>query len=146
MPVGRFRDIWLNEDGTEIHLFTRNGGGNRVCWNDSATPGVLCECPGCIQTYLLPTHKNYLSDSDDDFDNTFAITIFSVPDECLGFTQELASGVPEPTLEEKTKKVTEQMQKMSEDELRVHPVAGTLINQLETALSNTVVILDSDAK
>ena len=26
---GRFRDIYLNEDGKKIILFTRNGGGNR---------------------------------------------------------------------------------------------------------------------
>lgn len=30
---GRFRDISLNADGSEIILFTRNGGGNRECYH-----------------------------------------------------------------------------------------------------------------
>ncbi len=33
-PTGRFRDIYPNEDGSKIILYTRNGGGNRDCWHE----------------------------------------------------------------------------------------------------------------
>jgi len=40
-----------------------------------------CACPGCIITYRLPEHPNYLYDEDDDFDCTYATIYFSFPDE-----------------------------------------------------------------
>ena len=51
---GRFRDIYLNEDGTKVTLFTRNGGGNREEYQDLID--------------VLATHPNYITDFDDDFD------------------------------------------------------------------------------
>lgn len=147
-PVGRFRDIYLNEDGTEIHLLTRNGGGNRDCWNetDDSAPGN-CDCPGCVQCHWLPKHENYISDADDDFDCTFAITRFSVPAEHLERTKNLATGIRPQTLEEKTHAAVERVQGMSADELRADPKLGQLITQLENAFENTptVVMIDKEA-
>lgn len=144
MPVGRFRDIYLNADGTEIHLLTRNGGGNRDCWTPECAD--TCMCPGCIQTKILPQHEQYISDADDDFDNTFAITKFRVPDAYLEFTQSLASGETPQTLEEKTMSSTQRIQNMSPEELRSHPQIGKLLNMLEEAMnqSGVVVMMDSD--
>lgn len=148
MPVGRFRDIYLNADGTEIHLFTRNGGGNRSCWNanEDSVP-ANCICPGCVQTEILPTHENYLRDYDDDFDSTFAITVFSVPEPYLALTKSIASGVEPLTLEEKTHAAVARLQGMSAEEIRQDPTLGGLVSQLEQAIqkSETVVVLDKDA-
>lgn len=106
------------EDGKPvIAIYTRNGGGNREhychfqgcptcsnkrgycgCWEDCETghkkgctcpsPGTDCACTGCIATYGLPAHPNYLRDQDDDFDCTYATFYFRVPDE---YQQALAS-------------------------------------------------------
>ena len=32
--VGRFRDAYVTDDGTQIAVYTRNGGGNREHWVD----------------------------------------------------------------------------------------------------------------
>lgn len=67
--VGRFRDCFLAKGETgalEIHIFTRNGGGNRDDYEDV--------------TETLRAHANYLRDWDDDFDCTYATYAFAVPD------------------------------------------------------------------
>lgn len=64
---GRFRDIYLNEDGTRIILYTRNGGGNRESY-----PHIFS---------ILASHPNYITNYDDDFDCTYASFEFSIPDE-----------------------------------------------------------------
>jgi hypothetical protein len=78
--VGRFRDAYI-ADG-KIAIYTRNGGGNRECWEthgDGDDPG--CSCPGCIIEEVLPQHPHYLYDEDDDFDSTYATIYFSFPTE-----------------------------------------------------------------
>lgn len=154
MPVGRFRDIYLNANGTEIHLLTRNGGRNRDCWNndDQSIMGE-CMCPGCIQTQLLPQHKNYITDDDDSFDCTFAITRFRVPEEYSELAKSLAAeakanGNQPQTLEEKTMAAIERIKNMSPEELRADAAFGGLIEQLENAIdqSEPITMLDSDAK
>lgn len=78
--VGRYRSSWieLNESGDpRIAVYTRNGGGNRECWNN--TDGA-CDCTGCTITNIIPKHPNYLFDKDDDFDCTYCTIYFSIPD------------------------------------------------------------------
>lgn len=137
--VGRFRDCFV-ADG-EIAVYTRNGGGNRMCWHldtpqygekgckhtvrkedvmetinvpkgeaDNypkkynvfygskqmvetgkvitvkrytclAPASIDCACPGCVITYRLPMHPNYLRDKDDSFDCTYATIYFGFPNE-----------------------------------------------------------------
>jgi len=60
----RFRDCFVEDD--EIHVFTRVGGGNRNCGYGEEE---------------LREHPNYLREFDDDFDDTYATYVFSVPDE-----------------------------------------------------------------
>lgn len=68
--VGRYRDCYLAEpqDGRapEIHVYTRNGGGNRESYGDVFA--------------ALAEHSGYLWDRDDDFDCTYATIAFSVPE------------------------------------------------------------------
>lgn len=71
--TGRFRDCYLNEDGSEVHVFTRNGGGNR----EDFMPD-------------FSTHPLYIRDWDDDFDCTYATIAFKVPPEFAEMFRELA--------------------------------------------------------
>lgn len=90
--VGRFRDAFIS-DG-EIAIYTRNGGGNRDCW-DAEQPthdSGECPCAGCVITYRLPKHPNYLRDQDDDFDSTYATIYFSIPPELAEIAKGFDSG------------------------------------------------------
>jgi hypothetical protein len=64
--VPRFRDCFLNEDGTEIIIHTRTGGGNRDDYQ--ASNDELTEIAG------------YKFDADDDFDSTYADFHYEVPE------------------------------------------------------------------
>lgn len=77
-PIGRYRDIYLNKNGTKIILVTRNCGGNREHY-DSDPEGSDHDCPGCIMNYHIDKHPNYIRDYDDDFDCTYAYVKYSVP-------------------------------------------------------------------
>lgn len=102
---GRFRDIFLEDDGTKIVLFTRNGGGNRVCWKEVDGRGKCDEnnveelCPGCVITKHLPKHPNYITDYDDSYDSTYAFIEFSVPEKYKEFCKKLASLTLEKAVE-----------------------------------------------
>lgn len=101
---GRFRDICLNEDGTRIILYTRNGGGNREHWDFSYAKhkeGEDCPCPGCIISYKLPKHPNYIRDYDDDFDSTYACVEFEVPEQFKEIAENLATGKKPESIHEK---------------------------------------------
>jgi hypothetical protein len=78
-PSGRFRDIFLNDEGTKIILYTRNGGGNRPYYQ--------------YVFDLLRKHPLYSTDHDDDFDSTYAYIEFKVPVEYEELCMNLASGV-----------------------------------------------------
>lgn len=92
--TGRFRDAYLNPEGTEVIVYTRNGGGNRECWSmqDGDEAGDDCRCAGCCVNFHLPQHPNYCTDYDDDFDCTYAYIHFSIPDEFKEICQGLATG------------------------------------------------------
>ena len=74
--VGRFRDCFLTEDG-RIAVYTRNGGGNREEYQHVFDS--------------LSSHPQHISDSDDDFDCTYATIWFSVPDEAKALVEFLKS-------------------------------------------------------
>jgi len=81
--VGRYRSSWIEkgDDGKpRIAIYTRNGGMNREHWDDEKEAGPDCNCTGCVGTYTLPKHPNYIYNSDDDFDSTYATFYFSIPD------------------------------------------------------------------
>lgn len=86
-----------------IFLSSRNGGGNRECCAVALNRGVrdsptesetdaFCHCFACVQTKLLPMNKYYITDWDDDGDNTYANTIFHIPEraqkECLSWLKD----------------------------------------------------------
>lgn len=82
--TGRFRDCYLQRDAggaLEIHVYTRNGGGNRPDFVDV--------------TKFLRQHPLFLRDFDDPGDSTYASYVFALPDENgrLGF-EAAARSVP----------------------------------------------------
>lgn len=129
--TGRFRDIHLNADGTEIILFTRNGGGNREHYNDDTEEGIGCDCTGCVISYHLPTHPNYLSDEDDDFDCTYASVRFSIPEEWKEFCKSIASGKEPESFESKFTKTMKEMESMTSEQLKADDRFKPLVKVIE---------------
>lgn len=82
--LGRHRGTYLerDEDTGEpvIVVHTRNGGGNRECWQDDCDG----QCTGCIQTDTIPALPTYLRDQDDDGDCTYANNYFRPADADAG--------------------------------------------------------------
>lgn len=150
--VGRFRDAWLNVGGTEICIFTRNGGNNRKCWeampgfeetevtnraNDNAN-SEKCDCSGCTITHHLPKHPNYLRDEDDEFDSTYAYIYFSVPECYKSLAALMAPKEPEPTLKEKTDCAVESMKSMTPEQLRErYPELGRIWDDIAKKVGKT---------
>lgn len=64
--VPRFRDCFLNKDGTEIIIYTRVGGGNRAEYDEPIK--AMRQLPG------------YLRDEDDGYDETYASFFFAIPE------------------------------------------------------------------
>ena len=84
--VGRFRDCYLERAETgvlSIIVYTRNGGGNREDYE--------------AVTEALQAHPQYLWDTDDDFDETYASYVFSVPEKFKETAEELAKLGAEPS-------------------------------------------------
>jgi len=100
--TGRFRDIYLNKDGTKIILLTRNGGGNRKDY----FPNNIVK------------HPNYITDYDDDFDCTYAYIEFSVPEKFKELVAKLSSGKDPLPLKEKTDNIIAEMKKMTPEQMK----------------------------
>lgn len=62
----RFRDCFVDIDDKTINIYTRVGGGNRESHKDEIEE--------------LRKNQNYIRDYDDNFDNTFATFVFSIPE------------------------------------------------------------------
>jgi hypothetical protein len=89
----RYRDAYV-KDGKVI-VYTRNGGANRT--------GEIGEFMRLIRKYT-----GYVSDKDDDFDNTYAYITFSVKSEYLERMKEIEEEQgPVLTVGEKCKKFCE---------------------------------------
>jgi len=81
--VPRIRDAYLDIETDELVIYTRTGGGNRdyyenkdrriAEYGDSNIEGPYNED--------LQNRANYLRDEDDDYDSTYALFYFSIPEE-----------------------------------------------------------------
>lgn len=65
--VPRFRDCFLNENGTEIIVYTRSGGNNRSEYVD--------------ENAAMRTKTGFVADQDDTYDSTYALFRFKIPEE-----------------------------------------------------------------
>jgi len=77
-PTGRFRDIFIEEDGKHVTLYTRNGGGNRDVY--------------FYVFRLLRKHPQYVDDYDDDFDSTYAYVKFTLTDDQVALLAAMPRG------------------------------------------------------
>lgn len=73
----RFRDIFIDRETNLISVYTRVGGGNRGCWND--TENENCGCGGC-DADRLEDDPNCTSREDDSFDSTYCTFTFKIPE------------------------------------------------------------------
>lgn len=108
----RFRDIHLSGDGKTIMLLTRTGGLNRSEYRDFHR--------------RIRRHPNFLSDLDDDWDESYATIRFSVPEFAMPFMAIEATGKEPLTLRQKTELALDELGKMSPEELldpQVNPLA-----------------------
>lgn len=64
--IPRFRDCFMNSDGTEIIIHTRTGGGNRAEYEE--------------QNAAMREIAGFISDDDDSFDSTYANFRYGVPE------------------------------------------------------------------
>ena len=107
---GRYRDVYLNADGTKIIVYTRCGGGNREYYD------WVFE--------NMKNHPNYISDYDDSFDETYCYFDFEVPLEQIEETAKLSTGVDPDDVHTKFEKAIAEMQTPgSEAEKRAKEVA-----------------------
>lgn len=119
---GRFRDIYLNKDGTGIILYTRNGGGNREAY------AAINEA--------LQKHPNYHADYDDDYDETYAYFEFTIPEKYRDQCKKLAKGIEPEKVGEKFQKTIKRMEGMTKEEMEKDPQLGPVGKKLEEALSD----------
>ena len=77
--VPRYRDCYLSEDGKQIVIHTRTGGGNRDSYEKDGCDQAEYNPDGPFNDDLraLP---GYIHDEDDDFDCTYADFYYDVPE------------------------------------------------------------------
>ena len=133
---GRFRDCYLNKDGTKILLYTRNGGGNREHFDEYSDnkEGMDCSCPACRITHHLPKHPNYIKDYDDDFDCTFATVEFSIPEQWEDILKDFA--MDDENTETGAEKFQKQFELLSKGDpeavAKAKEIMGPIIEKIKT--------------
>lgn len=136
---GRFRDIYLNKDGTKITLYTRNGGGNRGCWDsDGCDADKNIHGSQCMISIIkrLQEHPNYLKDYDDGFDSTYAYFEFSVPENYLELTKALATGEDPASVSDKFVQIVEEVKNMPKEQLETDERFKPIVTMLKSLVDN----------
>lgn len=130
---GRFRDIYLNGDGTRIILYTRNGGGNRDEYQ-------------YVLDNFSENHPNYIKDYDDDFDCTYAYVEFSVPDGYKEELKDLATGVEPKKVGEAFQELFKDMESGKDTEAvqRSKKVAEKIIGAINSSQNGGIITIDPD--
>lgn len=117
----RYRDIWINPDGTKVTVLTRLGGGNRKC------------------TDVFDKLKDldlYLGNEDDKYDNTYAYVYFKVPDKYLQMTKSIAPETEHPTLKEMFEIHFKRMEDPnSEESKQAERIAEAIVNAIKDSES-----------
>lgn len=114
----RFRDISVVDGGKTIRVLTRLGGNNRYDYEDTWDS--------------IRKHKLYVSDYDDDYDNTYAYVEFKVPEEYSKITTQLFEGEPKSIKE----KFDEEIKEMDKPNSEASKRADIIANKIMTAIEN----------
>jgi len=122
--IGRYRDIYLNADGTKIILYTRNGGGNRVKYQ-------------WVFDDFKKLHPYYVRDWDDAFDETYAYVEFNVPPEFKKEAKELATGKDPVSIGDKFQQLFRDQNRhiQTEDTQRAEAVGKIIAKQINDAIA-----------
>lgn len=103
----RLRDVYLSKDKTKVVIFTRIGGGNRESYSASIK--------------RLKNFKGYVTDYDDDFDNTYAYFEYQIPQEKLPMVVAFLASSDTTTGGEKIKASLKQLEENPDKFLDEHP-------------------------
>ena len=103
----RLRDVYLSKDKTKVVIFTRIGGGNRSYHAPAITK--------------LRNFKGYVTDYDDDFDNTYAYFEYQIPQEKLPMVVAFLASSDTTTGGEKIKASLKQLEENPDKFLKEHP-------------------------
>lgn len=123
---GRYRDCYLNEDGTRIIVLTRCGGFNRNDYD--------------FIFYNMREHPNYICDYDDAVDETYCYFEFSVPYIFSEETKSLANGKKPMTVGEKfDKEIKEMDDPNSEASKRAQKIAESINKQMEAQPNGGII-------
>jgi hypothetical protein len=117
--VPRFRDCWLNKEGTEIVIYTRTGGGNRDYYESEANARKNYpkdfeedEQPAGPWNEDLRQLPGFIRDVDSTFDGSYAEFYFKVPEQYAVKIKTIVANMDTRTAEEKW----QQLSKMFESE------------------------------
>lgn len=116
---GRFRDAYLNENGTNIIVYTRCGGGNRDYYEEVFSK--------------MEKHPEYVTNYDDDFDCTYAYFVFNVPEKFKKQAKLMSDKVKPKSIHEKFQEAVEDMDKKGKDSEYAKKMEPT-INKIKEAL------------
>lgn len=122
----RFRDVNLIENGEIVRVLTRTGGFNREEYVDNWQE--------------IYKNSNYITDYDDDFDNTYAYIEFKVPEDKLKEIKALYTGEPD-SLEDKFNKSIEEMNNPNSDSFKVaEKIAKQITEQIDKGESGIISV------
>lgn len=125
--VGRLRDVFLRkgeDDQPEIHVYTRNGGGNREEYQH-----VFDD---------LAEHPLYLGNADDSFDCTYATIRFKAPESMRAWLAELMKDEDQRPPTQRWMEFLDKMQTKPDDPdvKRVLTSMAPLMEQIKKAVSS----------
>lgn len=122
----RFRDIFPTIDGTKVIVYTRLGGYNRKSYFDTIKE--------------IRNHDLYLTDYDDEYDNTYAYFVFAVPEQYIEAVRELADNITPLTVKEMFEKELKEMDVPgSPAALRAESIAKEIISQADSQPNGGVI-------
>lgn len=115
---GRFRDAYLNENGTNIIVYTRCGGGNRDCYEDVFSK--------------MKKHPEYVTNYDDSYDCTYAYFVFNVPEKFKKQAKLMSDKTKPKSVHEKFQEAIDDMDKNGNDSGYVEKMEP-IINKIKEA-------------
>lgn len=125
---GRYRDCYLNSDGTEIIVYTRCGGDNRVDFDK-----IFAD---------MREHKYFIEDHDDSYDETYCYFRFKTPPIFLEQTKLMSTGVEPKTIGERFEEEIKAMQVPgSEAEKRAKEIAEEIQKGIEANPNGGIIRL-----
>ena len=131
---GRYRDCFLNDDGTIIFVLTRCGGVNRNDYDEMLSK--------------IRKHDNYMLDFDDPTDETYCYIQFEVPVLFRLQTRPLATGEPFKTIGYKFQEESKLMEKGDPGAVeRANRIAQSMEKQIDENPNEKIIFMgDSDWK